>query len=96
MGSHDDKVGVHFHRNVIDVVEEVANAHGGLHVALECSHFGFRKSLKARSRFPKFLFLSHNVNEVEFTLQRLSDSHRVFDGICGHWREVDGNENAVL
>ena len=95
MGSHDDQVGIHFHRHIVNVVEEVSNANRRLDNAFERRQLLFGKG-PSRWRASAKLFFGHDVKQVQFTVQCLAHSKRVVDGVGGHGSEVHRDQNAVL
>ena len=96
MGSHDHQIGVHLDRDVVDVVEQMANAYRRFHVTVEFGGMLLSKGPKAVFGLSKFAFLAHNVKQMQFTFQGLSHSNGVVHRIGGYRGEVHRDENAVL
>ena len=96
MGAHHDQVGVHLHTHVVDVVKQVADAHGGFHHPFKVGQVLGGEGFKAGSGFRKAALLGHDVEQVNFALKRLAHGKCVVDGRAGHGGEVHRDENAVL
>lgn len=54
------------------------------------------KGIQSGSGFTEFAFFAHNVDKVQFAVERFAHSDRVIQRVDGHGREVNGDEDAVL
>ena len=96
MRSHDDQIGVHLDRHIVDVVKQVPNPHCHFGGTLKSLQMFFCKCMQSGSSFTKLTLFAHNVDQMQFTLEGFAHGHGVVQGIRGHWREVNGDEDAVL
>ena len=96
MRPHDDQIGVHFHGDVVDVVEQVADPNCRFGRSVKRLQQVLGKSLEPFSSFAKFVLFRHNVHEVEFAVQGLANGNGVVDSIGGDRGEIHGHQDAVL
>ena len=96
VGPHDDQVGVHFDGNIVDVIEQVANSHRRFCRTVKIFEQIGCKCIEPFSGFAKFILFGHNVHEMEFAAQCISDGNGVVHSIGRCWGEIHWYEDAML